>query len=172
MFVHFTELAEHKSLPTLQELEAIALKLYRAYATSRGYERAMHAQSGYDAKTSQSNPSTSMPKKPLSSWEATVPLGRPWVPSPGSAPEIPLAEGINSVRPTAGPSHTSSKHAGQPLPPMAQNPDHLDGDRVLGQSIVFIRDAIRLCEFVYATAEGDVGRVYEVLKVRVPSRAN
>lgn len=39
------------------------------------------------------------------------------------------------------------------------------GDRVLAQSIALIRDAVVLREFVLATCEGDVGRVYEAMKV-------
>ena len=39
------------------------------------------------------------------------------------------------------------------------------GDRVLANSIALIRDAMISREMSYAIAEGDVGRVYEVMKV-------
>ncbi|CAL1715106.1 unnamed protein product [Somion occarium] len=38
-------------------------------------------------------------------------------------------------------------------------------DRCLMQSIVFMRDALVSREFTYALAEGDIGRVYEALKI-------
>jgi hypothetical protein len=39
------------------------------------------------------------------------------------------------------------------------------GDRVLANSITFMRDALLSHEISYAIAEGDAGRVYEVMKV-------
>jgi len=42
---------------------------------------------------------------------------------------------------------------------------HPQGDRVLASSITFMRDALMSREMSYAVAEGDIGRVYEILKV-------
>jgi len=42
---------------------------------------------------------------------------------------------------------------------------HPEGDRVLANSITFMRDAMMSREMSYAIAEGDAGRVYEVMKV-------
>ena len=42
---------------------------------------------------------------------------------------------------------------------------HPEGDRVLANSITFMRDAMMSHEMSYAIAEGDMGRVYEVMKV-------
>ena len=42
---------------------------------------------------------------------------------------------------------------------------HPQGDRVLASSITFMRDALMSREMSYAVAEGNTGRVYEVLKV-------
>ncbi|KAH9944315.1 uncharacterized protein BXZ73DRAFT_87256 [Epithele typhae] len=39
------------------------------------------------------------------------------------------------------------------------------GDRVLADSINFLREGIVLREMIYAIAEGDVGRIYEAMKV-------
>ncbi|KDQ08758.1 hypothetical protein BOTBODRAFT_77208, partial [Botryobasidium botryosum FD-172 SS1] len=39
------------------------------------------------------------------------------------------------------------------------------GDRVLANSILFLRDAIWFMEACYAVASGDMGRVYEIMKV-------
>lgn len=40
-----------------------------------------------------------------------------------------------------------------------------EGDRALANTISFMADACVLEEFHYAVAEGDVGRVYEAMKV-------
>jgi hypothetical protein len=40
------------------------------------------------------------------------------------------------------------------------------GDHVLQNAILFLRDSIWWTEFCYAVAEGDTGRVFEILKVR------
>lgn len=42
---------------------------------------------------------------------------------------------------------------------------HPQGDHVLASSITFMRDALMSREMSYAVAEGDMGRVYEILKV-------
>ena len=46
---------------------------------------------------------------------------------------------------------------------------HPQGDRVLASSITFMRDALMSREMSYAVAEGDMGRVYEILKVMFSS---
>lgn len=55
----------------------------------------------------------------------------------------------------------------QPSSPSASSAtmEPFHGDRMLAQSIALIRDTIVLREFVLATCEGDVGRVYEAMKV-------
>ncbi|KAF9032634.1 hypothetical protein BJ165DRAFT_1517271 [Panaeolus papilionaceus] len=72
-------------------------------------------------------------------WTRTVPLGTSWSvedPSPKSSVRIPV-------------SHRR----------------HSKGDRTLSNSIALIRDGLLSMEFSFACAEGDVGRVYELLKV-------
>lgn len=41
-----------------------------------------------------------------------------------------------------------------------------NGDRVLANSITFMRDALISREISYAIAQGDAGRVYQMMKVR------
>lgn len=56
-------------------------------------------------------------------------------------------------------------------PPQMQQQDsvkppiHFDGDRVLGNNINFMRTTFLYMEIAHATAEGDVGRVFEAIKV-------
>lgn len=78
------------------------------------------------------------------SWTATVPLGSRWTP------------------------HTSNPTSAAPSQSTKQ-PDtagrNKKGDRVLSNTIGFMRDAILSREVSYAIAEGDAGRVYEIMKV-------
>jgi len=80
-----------------------------------------------------------------SDWSKTVPLGSLWVPFARDS----TSEVITTV-PTNQP---------------AQNTPPFMGDRVLANSIAFIRDALVSREMAFAIAEGDVGRVYEMIKV-------
>jgi len=72
-----------------------------------------------------------------SNWSQTVPLGTEW-------------------RPTAVDEH--SLDAGTKT-------KEFKGDLVLARSIAFMRDALLSREAAYAAADGDVGRLYETLKV-------
>lgn len=47
--------------------------------------------------------------------------------------------------------------------------ENIKGDFVLARSVSFMRDALISREAAYAAAEGDVGRVYEVVKVSLLS---
>lgn len=89
-----------------------------------------------------------------SDWSETVPLGSTWTPHPiipSSVPNIVVNPAI-------------SKKPRKKEKPVTRHPN---GDRVLANSITFMRDALMSREISYAIAEGDVGRVYEILKVNV-----
>ncbi|KII83514.1 hypothetical protein PLICRDRAFT_119348 [Plicaturopsis crispa FD-325 SS-3] len=126
IFAHFTQLAAVKDLPNFEDLESIALRLYRAYMSSRAQYRAMYEADGGDEQ---------------SQWSKTVPRGSSW---------------------NGEPSETSS--AGRPKP-QPGNSEPFTGDRVLARSIAFMRDTMISREAAFATAEGDVGRLYETIKV-------
>ncbi|KAG6824880.1 hypothetical protein H0H92_005538 [Tricholoma furcatifolium] len=83
-----------------------------------------------------------------SDWAQNVPPGTPWVPA--------LQEKTSLYGPRPLPSRKENKK--EPSTPF-------QGDRVLANSIAFMRDAIISREMSYATAAGDVGRVYECMKV-------
>lgn len=84
-------------------------------------------------------------------WAKTVPLGTTWSPPP----DIQTSQRQCSTKGPTKSSKTKTK-------PASRNPC---GDRVLANSINFMRDALVSREMSYAIAEGDVGRVYEVMKV-------
>ncbi|KII83902.1 hypothetical protein PLICRDRAFT_58707, partial [Plicaturopsis crispa FD-325 SS-3] len=120
IFTYFTHLASTKALPPFEDLEGAALKLYRAYTSSRAQYRAMSPDAGGSNRWSSSKKAKSMTKKNASSK------------TKASAPTTD---------------------------------EPFTGDRVLARSIAFMRDTMISREAAFATAEGDVGRLYEMVKV-------
>ncbi|TFY63916.1 hypothetical protein EVJ58_g2953 [Rhodofomes roseus] len=171
LFAYFAQLARDNALPTFEQLELIARELYRAYGTSRGYERAMHPQSDHDRTTELA----SNTGQQVTAWEQTIPIGRPWITvrSSGLTANTPSSRTRQAAQATAPPVVSKSSRAKKTahhhvtLTDIPSGEPAFNGDRVLAQSIALIRDTVILREFVYATCEGDVGRVYEALKVMV-----
>ncbi|KAM6489590.1 hypothetical protein JOM56_014912 [Amanita muscaria] len=87
-----------------------------------------------------------------STWSQTVLLGTPWVPPP----TFESSEGLSE--PKKKPKRPTKKKADD----LGRHPE---GDRVLANSIMLMRDALISREMSYAIAEGDAGRVHEVMKV-------
>ncbi|TEB26688.1 hypothetical protein FA13DRAFT_1691951 [Coprinellus micaceus] len=122
IFEYFKQKKAEKKLPGIEEVEATARDLHRAFSSTRAvYEALEHSRIASD-------------------WTAAVPEGSPWPSSPAT--------------PTGG--SKSETHADGQM--------DAKGDRVLSNSITFMRDALLSRELSYAIAEGDVGRVYEVVK--------
>ncbi|PPR02512.1 LOW QUALITY PROTEIN: hypothetical protein CVT26_011996 [Gymnopilus dilepis] len=84
-------------------------------------------------------------------WSAVIPLGSPWTPLTSDASSENFKEILE--RPSKGKKK-------ELVPPTR----HAKGDRVLANSITFMRDALMSRELSYAIAEGDAGRVYEIMK--------
>jgi len=78
-------------------------------------------------------------------WSHTVPRGTAW-----RSPLACIANDINASSAEAA-SHCSDTT--------------FKGDLILARSIAFMRDALVSREAAYAAAEGDVGRLYEMIKV-------
>lgn len=53
-----------------------------------------------------------------------------------------------------------------PKPKGHEEKKNFDGDRVLANSILFMREFGWWVEMAYAVPEGDIGRAYEIMKVR------
>ncbi|TEB22269.1 hypothetical protein FA13DRAFT_1600942, partial [Coprinellus micaceus] len=79
-----------------------------------------------------------------SPWTNSVPLGKKWGSQERDATSLPKVA-------TEVPEDTQGRHE--------------NGDRVLANSITFMRDALLSREISYAVAEGDAGRVYQVMKM-------
>lgn len=137
-------MAQKDKIPPIEELEIIARKLYRAYTSSRAQYRALYDTDG------------------TSEWSKIIPLGTAWT---GVAEE----ESSCDIGIAAKPSKSSKGKARKP--PAKEKTSTSDGgetfmgDRVLSNSVGFMRDALLSREVAEAVADGDVGRVYEVLKV-------
>jgi len=52
------------------------------------------------------------------------------------------------------------------IPKVHKEAENFDGDRVLTNSILFLQDFGWWTEIAYAVPEGDIGRVFEIMKVR------
>ena len=51
------------------------------------------------------------------------------------------------------------------VPKVHKEAENFDGDRVLANSILFLQDFGWWTEIAYAVPEGDIGRVFEIMKV-------
>ncbi|KAF8174754.1 hypothetical protein BJ912DRAFT_1024608 [Pholiota molesta] len=101
-----------KNLPSLEDLQIQARKLYRAYTSLRGQDKAIYV----------------------------VPHGTE---SARHIPGMPTSNNIDTAAPAK----------------------KFDGDQVLARSVSFMRDAMFVREMTLATADGDVGRIWEIIKV-------
>jgi hypothetical protein len=121
----------------------LARSLYQNYSTTRAVHRALNTTPG------QTN-----------DWSDFVPLGSPWSPPPinhtsvGNTTKSRRKQSTQTKRANASTANTTKSIS----PPF-------EGDRTLAKSITVMRDLIWQRELAYAVAEGDVGRVYEILKV-------
>ncbi|KAJ3753060.1 hypothetical protein EV360DRAFT_97172 [Lentinula raphanica] len=154
IFQYFRDLKKEDRLPELEDLKSMALTLYQSYSTSQAYSDAL-----YDAGTSNDT----------SSLMYYVPVGTPWQ---GVAEDPSMEDfGIPSTRPTVQTRHEPAKAKQQKKQTQKEKEADKDqeeirtsGDRVLANSIVFMRDALLSRECANAAASGDVGRVWEVMK--------
>jgi hypothetical protein len=137
IFEHFQTLARLDRLPEFEELEELARKLHRSYSSTRAHYRALN-----DAD-------------PSSNWVQFVPIGSPW------CPPVVDETSLSSTQQKKG----KEKQQVHPESEGSTLSDEFKGDRTLANSIAFLRDGILSREMAFATAEGDPGRVYEVMKV-------
>ncbi|KAH6876910.1 hypothetical protein BKA70DRAFT_1023112, partial [Coprinopsis sp. MPI-PUGE-AT-0042] len=143
LLAYFDQIEAAGTLPEIEDLEKMSVTLHQAYSC----RTALYSALG-DTTAS-------------SSWSDTVPQGTPWRESElGStgATEAPAANTKKS-NPTKGKKVKKAK-ARKP-----DTPRHPSSDYMLANSISLIQDGLIAIEFAYATAEGNVGRVYRLLIV-------
>ncbi|KAF8809191.1 hypothetical protein BYT27DRAFT_7284261 [Phlegmacium glaucopus] len=136
---HFANLARQDELPSLEILLLQASILVNRYASQDAHEQALsHAESS-DAPA---------PMK--------VMFGLPFImQNTGSTPSTQLD--ISESDPPA--------LLTEDLPKVHQEADNFDGDRVLANSILFLQDFGWWIEVAFAIPEGNIGRVFEILKL-------
>lgn len=183
---YFTKLGEEDKLPDIEELRTIARTLVRRYATQEAYETALSLKESEEA--------SDMMKIPVGTpWMPPVRPGTSENESqhPSMVEGSIETTGEASIVATADKPATVENHEAEEssppesLPkavPVAARPKDVDddddgpkkihvevpgfdGDRVLANSILFLQDAGWWVEASYAVPEGDIGRVYEIVKV-------
>ncbi|KAJ7127279.1 hypothetical protein C8R43DRAFT_897578 [Mycena crocata] len=144
IFKYFSELKRTNMLPSFEELLEIAKTLFETY-TAPGAQHQVRLDARDDAVA----------------WRAHAPLGAPWQSLPSSSAPPPTKK-KRSSRKTPGTPKTTKKPAKpkKPLPP----PPPFFGDATLSDDGCFMHDAFIFREAVAATAQGNVGRVWEALK--------
>lgn len=143
-------------IPPIEDLERMSKTLYRCYSTTRGLHHALH-----DAGLS----------KESSDWTRNVPVGSPWT-GLAEDQEIGITFSRSTLRSASRKQKepkTKKKKQTKAEKEVERERDEIrkDGDHVLSNSIAFMRDTLLSRECASAVAVGDVGRVWEVLKVRV-----
>ncbi|KAJ3776373.1 hypothetical protein FB446DRAFT_636082, partial [Lentinula raphanica] len=157
IFGYFEDLKKEEKLPTFEDLKSMARKLFNNYSSTRAHHNALH-KAGASAETS--------------SWSSSVPVGTPWlgVVNDPSMEDIGLSINKTTARsarqePTYKTKPQKRSTQKEKEAEEVQNKLRETGDRVLANSIAFMRDAVLSRECANAVASGDVGRVWEVMKV-------
>jgi hypothetical protein len=138
---HFESAERKQETPSFEELHEMARILFRRYGHPHAFEDALEGT--------------------YSDIETTVPNGDVWTP----AVEDKSSSLLHNSK------DVSQKNAkGKKKPPAVNLSEVFVGDQTLAQSCRFLYDATVSREVIYATAEGDVGRVWEILKARTLSK--
>ncbi|KAJ7732867.1 hypothetical protein B0H16DRAFT_1205987, partial [Mycena metata] len=140
LHAHFTELTALKRMPSFEELEAAGKYLYDTYTSTIAQKEAI-----YDARDGKSE------------WAKHVSLGSPWVPLPFDATSASAPKEKRKSK-----AATSQVPSTVPLPPPILP---FFGDQVIADEAAFMRDASISREVSAAVAVGDVGRMWEGMKV-------
>ncbi|KAF8969042.1 hypothetical protein BDZ97DRAFT_1902760 [Flammula alnicola] len=135
---------KNNELPTLNALLLQVGILVDRYASQDAYEQALSKAESIGAPA---------PMK--------VAFGPLWTGSTHSASSVETNVEVNENENNSPPLPTEN------LPTVHQETDKFDGDRVLARanSILFLQDFGWWTELAYAVPEGDIGRVFEILKV-------
>jgi len=144
IFQYFEELEKENKIPDVTELEALAFKLYQNYSTTRAIYRALNTTAGQ-----------------MNEWSMFIPRGSPWNPPPIDKTSAGNTGSTKFTRKQSAQSKRVNNN------PSTNTASLFKGDRTLAKSITVMRDFIWQRELAYAVAEGDVGRVYEILKVGI-----
>lgn len=143
MLQYFETAEANKSVPLFDNLWENAQLLFKRYGHLYAFEDAIRGQFSDD--------------------ESQIPHGDIWVASSdtSSAQFHPSGNDNNKRK---GRPKKGKKKVVEDLD-SDDEPQPFNGDQTLAQSCRFLYDATVSREVIYATADGDIGRVWEVLKV-------
>ncbi|KAJ7308761.1 hypothetical protein DFH08DRAFT_927373 [Mycena albidolilacea] len=174
---HFDALAAKTELPTLNELLKHASILRERYASQTAYEKSLDKAEQDDAEPRTKFPVGSTWTRPCApETPAVEPETDADTEMPGLAdiPEDtdstddtrdidkPTVDAPSTTEQTEVPPETKADEDG---PKFHKEKEGFDGDRVLSNSILFLMEFGWWIELNYAIPEGDVGRVFEILKI-------
>lgn len=148
IFTYFAEQAQLKTLPSFEELEIAAKKLFETYVSAGA-----RYQVQLDARDE------------AASWATQAPLGAPWQGPPAST--TPAAK--KGRRKPVKLAKVGATTAKKPAKKKTAEPPKLPfyGDQVFFDNGTFMHDAMISREVAAAVAQGAVGRVWEALKVNL-----
>ncbi|KAJ7232706.1 hypothetical protein C8J57DRAFT_1026619, partial [Mycena rebaudengoi] len=145
IFEYFSTLRRLDNLPSFEELEVVAKKLFEAYVASGARYHV-----GMDARDE------------ATAWTSRAPLGDPWAPLATGNSEPPKPKQKMKVTSEKIPPKKTSK----PKPPPSPAPAFF-GDQVLFDNGSFMYDTMISRKVAAAVAQGAVGCVWEGLKIMV-----
>ncbi|KAJ7018511.1 hypothetical protein C8F04DRAFT_922199, partial [Mycena alexandri] len=140
ILAHFEELAGLDCPPTLDDLLEHASIIRERYASRAAYDQSLSKAEQEDA----------IPRE-------RAPTGSPW-----TKPETD-----DNPPPAPNPPPKSKKSGNEDGPQVHTESPGFDGDRVLSNAILFLMEFGWWIELNYAIAEGDVGRVMQILKILI-----
>jgi hypothetical protein len=172
---HFDELAAHDCLPTLEDLLEQASIIRERYACQTVYEQSLDKleQDGASSRTKfpEGSKQTLVTSPNTSAAESDADTDMPGLDDiPDDDEPAPLGEDLEpsiGISTTPEPAEPTGKSQEEEGPKTHKEPPGFDGDRVLSNAILFLMEFGWWIELNYAIPEGDVGRVFEILKVKI-----
>ncbi|KAF7371884.1 hypothetical protein MVEN_00045600 [Mycena venus] len=169
---HFDELAAHDCLPTLGDLMEQASIIRERYACQTAYEQSLdkEEQDGASSRTKFPQGSTWTPPtaREASATEPDADADMPGldeIPDDDEAPSHHKEPEPSIETPTMPEPNEPTAKSHEEGPKSHKEPPGFDGDRVLSNAILFLMKFGWWTELNYAIPEGDVGRVFEILKI-------
>ncbi|KAF8057175.1 hypothetical protein FPV67DRAFT_1566211 [Lyophyllum atratum] len=167
---HFENLQAEDKLPTLEKLRNIGRILVRRYTSQEAYEQALSSKewdmATDDMKVPKGTPWTApvQSKKKARNGDPTQDVGQELNETEVGDQDLGMSESNLTDN-----QNTTSAEANKP-PDDGKTTVHVeakgfDGDRVLANAILFLQDAGWWVEAAYAVPEGDIGRVYQIIKI-------
>jgi len=100
-----------------------------------------------------------------SDWVKSLPLGSAWDTSATNISNIFTPMEITNAEKQASRAALKKKNAAKKSPGSDPVDQLFFGDRVFAEAVIFKRDAMFAWELAYSTSNGDVGQMWECIKV-------